>query len=559
MSDRKADALADSLLILELALAIGRFLKFDLEQRCHEFLRILMARKNLSYGAVWIGSDALRRGSEERSVELVAALPESRSLRRRVPLDHRSMAVLRGGAVEVLRDTDPGFCDQVLEASITAGSYVSYRLSDIGVLRLYSIKRDGFSTREMNQLAHVVETFAISIEGALSQRRLQEEERERKRIEERLYLSQRMDAIGRLTGGIAHDFNNLLMVIQGNAEMLVDLDGEAKRVARPILRAAARGAELTQRLLAFARQQPLHPRTIELDVLVTEMSDLLTRTLGETIDIATRAAPDLWPATADPGQVEAALLNLAINARDAMARGGKLTIECENTHLEDAYAMRHPETKAGDYVVVAVSDEGCGMTPEVRARAFDPFFTTKVVGKGSGLGLSMVYGFAQQSGGHVNIYSEPGRGTTVKLYLPRAEARSPGAAAEKETELLRGREELVMVIEDNPDVRELAVTMLEGLGYRVTEASDAAAAGRVLKSGPPVDLVLCDVVLPGGVSGLDFAETARRSFPDLKIIFMSGYPAEAARRNGFSEVNGVLLNKPFRREQLAKALREALD
>ena len=288
------------------------------------------------------------------------------------------------------------------------------------------------------------------------------------------------------------------------------------------------------------------------------MSEMLARALGETIEIETVVAPDLENALADPGQVENALLNLALNARDAMPRGGKLTIECANVQIDDAYVADNPEAKIGVYVVLAVSDEGSGMTAEVQAHAFEPFFTTKEVGQGSGLGLSMIYGFAKQSGGHVNIYSEAGKGTTVKLYLPRAQETMHVESPNKVEEMPLGRGEVVLVIEDDPDVRALTVRMLEVLNYNVIDAFNAAAAHKVLAKERSVDLVLSDVVLPGGVSGPEFAEEARITHPELKIIYMSGYPAEAAKRNGFLGSGQVLLNKPFEKRELAKAIRDVL-
>jgi CheY-like chemotaxis protein len=290
------------------------------------------------------------------------------------------------------------------------------------------------------------------------------------------------------------------------------------------------------------------------------MSDLLARVLGETVEYETNTSPSIWKASADSGQVENALLNLAINARDAMPNGGKLTIECSNVHLDETDLATNSDASAGDYVVLAVSDDGTGMTADVQAHAFEPFFTTKAVGEGSGLGLSMVYGFAKQSGGHVSIYSEAGQGTTVKLYLPRAvEAASGQRMREDVNTIPRGRGEVILVIEDDPDVRDLAVQMLENLNYQTVDVGDAANAHKVLAEGKPVDLVLSDVVLPGGTSGLQFAEEARGMYPSIKIVFMSGYSAEAAVRNGFLGPDQVLLNKPFQRSQLATALREMLD
>lgn len=380
-----------------------------------------------------------------------------------------------------------------------------------------------------------------------------------KTAETHLLRAQKMEAIGQLTGGLAHDLNNLLAVIQGNAEFLASKTPEHGSLTDPILRASARGAELTQRLLAFARQQPLAPKSVDLKALVASMSDLLSGTLGATIEIETKSDSDLWQARADPGQVENALLNLALNARDAMSKGGKLTIETSNAPLDDRYVVEHADAMSGDYIVLAVSDSGTGMTPEVQARAFEPFFTTKGVGQGSGLGLSVVYGFAKQSGGHVNIYSEPGRGTTVKLYLPRAAAPAAAQAARPRDALPPGQNERILVIEDDPDVRSLADRMLVSLGYRVTATADAAGARMLLASGEAFDLVLSDVILPGGTSGPEFADEAKASHPALGFIFMSGYPADAAKRNGFVGSDKVLLNKPFQLAQLAKVLREALD
>lgn len=382
---------------------------------------------------------------------------------------------------------------------------------------------------------------------------------ERKQLEEQLRQAQKMEAVGQLTGGVAHDFNNLLAVIMGNVELLEDRLGSEDKTLRAIFRAAGRGSELTQRLLAYSRRQPLRPQAVDLGALVSGMSELLTRTLGETTDIETSAVPGLWDVWADPGQVENAVLNLALNARDAMAAGGKLTIECDNVCLGAPDGTRNPEAVAGDYVVLAVSDTGSGMSAEVHAQAFEPFYTTKDVGQGSGLGLSMVYGFAKQSDGQVSIYSEPGRGTTVRLYLPRAGEAPIGDIAFPDAELLRGRDEVVLVIEDDPDVRDLAVRMLKDLGYRVIQVPDAAGAREVLAAGRRVDLVISDVVLPGGTSGPEFAAEARARDPGLKVIFMSGYPARAAMRGGFLAADNVLLTKPFRRHQLAKVLREALD
>jgi CheY-like chemotaxis protein len=367
-----------------------------------------------------------------------------------------------------------------------------------------------------------------------------------------------MEAVGQLTGGMAHDFNSLLAIIQGNAEILAEaLEGHQSETGA-ILRASARGAELTQRLLAFSRRQPLHPQAIDLADLVASLASLMKRTLGEIIEVKTVADAGLWLASADPGQVENALLNLAINARDAMPDGGKLEIGCRNERLDDAFVARNPEVVAGDYVVLIVGDTGTGMSPEVAEHAFEPFYTTKAAGRGSGVGLSMVYGFAKQSGGHVSLDSELGRGTTVRLYLPRTEDAATGEVAPAGDEVPRGAGETVLLIEDDEDVRTLTVEMLERLGYRVIDVADAADGRTVLDGGEPVDLILSDVVLPGGLSGARFAQEVRARDPGLPIILVSGYAAEAAQADDFSASDWVLLNKPFKTGLLAKALRKAL-
>ncbi len=381
---------------------------------------------------------------------------------------------------------------------------------------------------------------------------------ERHALEERLRQSQKMEAVGQLTGGIAHDFNNLLAIILGNAEMLASNSSRSQTAPQAIVRAAERGAKLTRSLLAFSRKQPLAPRIIDPAALVADMSEMMRRSLGVTIEITTSSDPELWTAMADPGQLENALLNLALNARDAMPAGGKLTLDCRNVQLQDVDIAEDTYVIAGDYVMLAVSDTGTGMDAETRQHVFEPFYTTKGVGEGSGLGLSMVYGFAKQSGGHVDICSEQGRGTTVKLYLPRAMHPAAEVEPERRDASPPGRGEAVLVIEDDAEVRELTVAMLEAMDYRVTAVADAAAARNVIEGGVEFDLLLSDVVLPGGTSGPDFARELRWSEPGLKVIFMSGYPDDAAIGGGLLDPGSVLLNKPFYLRQLATAMREAL-
>jgi PAS domain S-box-containing protein len=386
---------------------------------------------------------------------------------------------------------------------------------------------------------------------------------DRKHTEAQLVQAQKMETVGQLSGGIAHDFNNLLTVVVGNAEVL----SEALR-ARPDLQALAdaiaqageRGAELTQRLLAFGRRQTLQPSEIDCNALVKGMEKLLRRMLSETIVVKTALERGLWTAYADPGQLENAMLNLAINARDAMADGGTLTITTGNVPLDERYRDLHPEVNPGEYVMVAVTDDGTGMTKEVLNRVFEPFFTTKDVGKGSGLGLSMVYGFVKQSNGHVAIYSEPGLGTTVRVYLPAVATlgeRTPSLVP-AEAMSPTGRE-TVLVAEDDPFVRSYAVSCLSSLGYRVVEAADGREALQKLGEGLEADILFTDVVMPGGINGWEVAERARRTRPGLKVLLTSGYALETLAERGRLPKGAVILNKPYRKAELAKRVREALS
>ena len=382
---------------------------------------------------------------------------------------------------------------------------------------------------------------------------------ERKQAEERLRQAQKMEAVGQLTGGIAHDFNNLLAIILGNAELLNEHLGDDGALAENVIRAAHRGGDLTQQLLSFSRRQSLLPKVTDLNELIAGMTDMLRRTLGEVIVIETRCAAELWLTEVDQGQSENAVLNLAINARDAMANGGVLLIETSNINVDGSLDYEAAGVEPGDYVMLAVTDTGVGVPPDALEHVFEPFFTTKVVGKGSGLGLSMVYGFAKQSGGYVAIDSEVDAGTTVKLFLPRArnsEQRTERQLAGKE---FSGRGETVLLVEDEAGVRALTATLLEKLGYAVIEASDGASAVAMLESTSRVDLLLTDVVLPGAMSGPKIAEEARRRRTDIKILYMSGYPDQAFRSHGPSEEDAEVLSKPFRRIELAQKVRNALD
>jgi PAS domain S-box-containing protein len=386
-----------------------------------------------------------------------------------------------------------------------------------------------------------------------SERRLREHE-------EQLRQSQKMEVVGQLTGGIAHDFNNLLGVVLGNLDLL---DGmlpdhpDAQRVLRRAIDAVERGGSLTRQLLAFSRKQMLQPRAIQLETLLTELAHLLRRSLGESVEIETTASDDLWPCLADPSQLETAILNLALNARDAMPKGGRLSITAENFAIGGADAAQFADVRAGDYLQVSISDTGVGMTPEVAARAFEPFFTTKEVGKGSGLGLSMVYGFVKQSGGHVRLYSEPGMGTTVKLFLPRADRTAPTARAHAAETPAFGGGELVLVVEDNIPLRQIAVTTLEKLGYRTAEAGSAEEALGVLEMEPDVALLFTDIVLPGGRNGFEIAAEARRRDPKLKVLFASGHPNIGDAAHGAPD-GAIVMPKPFRAADLARHVKAAL-
>jgi len=385
---------------------------------------------------------------------------------------------------------------------------------------------------------------------------------ERKHTEEQLVQAQKMEAVGQLSGGIAHDFNNLLTVIVGNAEFLADelkARHDLQRLADSIVQAGERGAELTQRLLAYGRRQTLNPVEIDCNQLVAGMRKLLQRTLSEEIDIKVSLDPELASAFADAGQLENAILNLAINAKDAMPDGGSITITTANIHLDARYAEQHPEVHPGDYAMIAVTDDGSGMPKEILEHVFEPFFTTKDVGKGSGLGLSMVYGFVKQSNGHVAIYSEPGLGTTVRIYLPAtatAAERAPSLPAEVD-ETAAGKE-TVLVAEDDPFVRAYAVNCLQSFGYRVVEAVDGRDALNKLSGGVSADLLFTDVVMPGGINGWELAVNARKVRPELKVLLTSGYALEALAERGRLPAGAVVLNKPYRKAELARRVREAL-
>jgi signal transduction histidine kinase len=397
-------------------------------------------------------------------------------------------------------------------------------------------------------------------------RRLYAETDQRLAAEEGLRQSQRLDAIGHLTGGVAHDFNNLLTIIIGNLETAHRqleswTDAAHLKLAQRIgsaMHGAERAATLTKRLLAFARQQPLNPAAIDVNRLLNGLSDFLRRALGEDVSLEIVGAGGVWPVEADPAELEAAVLNLAVNARDAMPDGGKLTIETANAYLDDAYCRQHSDVRPGQYVEICVTDTGAGMTRAIVERAFEPFFTTKQAGQGTGLGLSQVYGFVKQSGGHVKIYSEVGEGTTIKMYLRRFAGQVLPSAATK-SEPRRGRSgECILVVEDDADVRAYVVETLRGLGYDVLEAAGAGEALAAMDRHQSISLLLTDVVMPGQ-NGRTLAEAARARQPSLKVLYMTGYSRNAIVHQGRLDPGVELLQKPLTSEQLATTVRKILD
>jgi CheY-like chemotaxis protein len=377
---------------------------------------------------------------------------------------------------------------------------------------------------------------------------------------------QRLEAVGHLTGGIAHDFNNMLAIMMGNLDLaqrrIAKGNQDVGRLIDNAMEGAKRSAGLTRRLLAFGRRQALSPSILDVNALVRGMSDLLQRSLGPDIEIETVLAGGLWRTYADATQLESAIVNLAVNARDAMPNGGKLTLETLNAHIDDAYAAANPDAAAGQYVVVAVSDTGSGMPPEIVDRAFEPFFTTKGVGHGTGLGLSQIYGYLKQSGGHAKIYSEIGSGTTVKLYLPRemGGAEPVKAAPEKLPEALAaGRpEETILVVEDEAGVRSTAVEALRELGYTVLECGSGAEALTLLEERKDIQLLFTDVVMPG-MTGRELADEVARRKPGIKVLYTTGYTPNAIVHGGRLDAGVSLLPKPYNSEELSRKIRKVLD
>ncbi len=393
-------------------------------------------------------------------------------------------------------------------------------------------------------------------------RRVDEAIAEREALEAKLVQSQKMEAIGQLTGGIAHDFNNLLQVISGNLQLMrADPDMSPKAAGRidHAISGVQRGANLASQLLAFGRQQPLRPEPVNAGGIIRGMDDMLRRTLGETVEIETVVAAGLWNCIVDPHHLENVLLNLVINARDAMQGEGRLTIEAGNASLDDEYIQSNPDAEPGQYVVIAITDDGCGIPAEHLARVYEPFFTTKESGKGTGLGLSMVFGFVKQSNGHVAIYSEVGQGTTVRIYLPRTQAAEATGRRQSEPFVATGDNEVVLVVEDDDEVRATVMALLDTLGYQAVEARNADAALAIVNCGIAIDLLFTDVVMPGKLKSTELARMAQKRLPGLAVLFTSGYTQNAIVHAGRLDDGVELISKPYTVERLSQKIRSMLD
>ena len=524
-----------------------------------------LAEKVLGLFATSLAEALLRRRSERRFSDLFELAPDAilitdenahilYSNRQAEKMFGWSREELFGKAVEELmpleaRAGHPKFRAEYLKSR-------DQRRMGAGRPNLRATRRDGKSFPVEISLASMGESDDRSIIVVVR------DISDRTSLQAQLFQAQKMEAIGNLTGGLAHDFNNYLAIVLGNLDLIRDRvanDETTGRLLDVALRGVERAAELTRSLLAFSRRQPLMPKRIDPGVLVADTARLLERTLGADIAVTVPSTPDLWPVLVDEAQLAAAIINLANNARDAMPSGGRLMISVENVKTDAQSAIFGPEVAPGDYVLIAVSDNGKGMTADVLASAFEPFFTTKKAGHGTGLGLSMVYGFVKQSGGGVGIYSEPGHGSTVRLYLPRAKAGAAAAGPEREFGHTVGGHEAILVVEDSAVLRETVTVQLTALGYRVISAENAAAAlAFVGDLDMDIDLLFTDVVMPGGMNGLELATEARRLRPTLKVLLTSGFPGRALESDGTEPAPAPLLVKPYRRDLLAAAVRSAL-
>jgi PAS domain S-box-containing protein len=447
-------------------------------------------------------------------------------------------------------DRAAGLPEQVLKTAATVGKYEA---------ESWRVRKDGTHL----WASVLIDTIRNGDGKIVGFAKVTRDMTERRAMQEQLHQSQKMEAIGQLTGGVAHDFNNLLTVILGNLETLSRhnqmADARTRRALDQATRGAQRAATLTSQLLAFSRRQPLNPKPTDVGRLVSGMSDLIRRSIGESIAIESVLAAGLWRTEVDAHQLESALLNLAVNARDAMPNGGRLTIETANAFIDEQYAAQYAEISAGQYVMISITDTGAGMTKEVMARAFDPFFTTKPIGEGTGLGLSQVFGFVKQSGGHVKLYSEVGEGTTVKIYLRRSSSSVPQEEQEAEFQGYSGEsDETILIVEDDNDVRSYGTEILREIGFTVLEASDGPSGLRLLQHHPEVKLLFTDVGLPG-MNGRELVERAREVRPGIRVLFTTGYARNAIVHQGRLDPGVELLTKPFTRAQLARRIREVLD
>jgi len=466
--------------------------------------------------------------------------------------------------IGVIADTER---DQLVQRQAMAAAARGWLLALICGSLIAAVGLAGFLARTARLALADARSRAMALEAEIAEHRA---------TQETLRQAQKIEAVGQLTGGIAHDFNNLLTIIIGNLDTLRRRLSERASLAADVvadlgkpldlaLQGARSAAQLTHRLLAFSRRQALEPKRVDLNRLISDLSELLNRTLGENISVETILAVGLWPTFADANQVENALLNLSVNARDAMPGGGRLTIETANTYLDEPYARRFGDITPGQYVMLSVADTGTGIPTELLERAFEPFFTTKPAGQGSGLGLAMVHGFVKQSGGHVRIYSETGQGTTVKIYLPRLMEEEPASAPapqppapERQPMARSSASQTILLVEDNAGVRDFARSALEELGYVVLETGDGESALRLLSGGRHIDLLFTDVVLPG-ISGRDLATRILSERPGLPVLFTTGYTRNAIIHHGRLDPGVQLLSKPFAQHELARKVREMLD
>ncbi|WP_158598028.1 response regulator [Noviherbaspirillum saxi] len=553
-------------------------------QRAAEFPKFPAASGyTTDLGRVSAFSTIVRNGEIVGAVYLGADYPLAQQVKRYLTVLVLVMAVSLFIALLVSTRLQAAITKPILAVTEAANQVISRRDFSMRVKKStddeIGILVDAFNSMltEVGERAKVIEESNVALQREMKERRdaeealkqlnntLEDRIRERtaelERAHAQLRQSQKLEAVGQLTGGVAHDFNNVLQVITGNLQLLqMTLAGnpDAQKRLETATFAADRGAKLSSQLLAFARRQPLQPVASNLAGVLRGMDDLLRRALGESVQIETVVAGGLWTTLVDPNQLENVILNLAINARDAMKGDGKLTLELGNAMLDDHYVLSEPDVVPGQYVLLAISDTGTGMPPEVIARAFEPFFTTKREGEGTGLGLSMAYGFVKQSNGHIRLYSEVGSGTTIRIYLPRSMQPEVEVNNSRGGQVAGGTE-TILVVEDDTIVQATVVDMLSQLGYRVLKASDGQSALHILQSGIPIDLLFTDVVMPGPVRSPDLARQAKQIFPEIEVLFTSGYTQNAIVHGGRLDPGVELISKPYRREDLARKIRQVLS